>query len=98
MLALALSATGLGMILSVSYVRYRDVRPIWEVILQMTFYASGIFTRSPGSSRSRSSAGSLDLGQVLMINPFAAILSRPDTCSSPTTTQRRPPRSAATAC
>ena len=31
------------MILSVSYVRYRDVRPIWEVILQMTFYASGIF-------------------------------------------------------
>src|SRR6202012_545619 len=40
---LALFASGLGMILSVGYVSYRDVRPIWDVVLQATFYASGIF-------------------------------------------------------
>lgn len=35
-------ATGFGMLLSVLYVRFRDVQPIWDVILQMWFYASPI--------------------------------------------------------
>ena len=50
LLALLLAAftTGLAMILSVSYVSYRDVRPIWDVVLQMTFYASGIFIAIAG--------------------------------------------------
>lgn len=39
---LALFASGVGMTLSILYVRYRDVEPIWEVITQILFYASPI--------------------------------------------------------
>ena len=35
-------AGGLAMILSALYVRFRDVKPIWEVIVQIAFYASPI--------------------------------------------------------
>jgi ABC-2 type transport system permease protein len=35
-------ATGLGMLLSALYVRFRDVQPIWDVIVQALFYASPI--------------------------------------------------------
>ena len=34
--------TGLSMLLSSLYVRYRDVAPIWDVILQASFYATPI--------------------------------------------------------
>lgn len=39
-LLLAILATGLGMLLSALYVRYRDVFPIWEVFSQILFYSS----------------------------------------------------------
>lgn len=39
---LAALATGVGMLLSVLFVRYRDVLPIWEVVSQILFYASPI--------------------------------------------------------
>lgn len=35
-------ATGVTMLLSALYVRYRDMQPIWEVSLQMLFYASPV--------------------------------------------------------
>jgi ABC-2 type transport system permease protein len=35
-------AFGLSMLLSAWFVRYRDVRPIWDVVLQITFYASPV--------------------------------------------------------
>jgi ABC-2 type transport system permease protein len=35
-------ASGLGMLMSVLYVRYRDVQPIWEVLSQALFYASPV--------------------------------------------------------
>ena len=35
-------ATGVGLLLSALFVRYRDVQPIWEVISQMLFYASPV--------------------------------------------------------
>jgi ABC-2 type transport system permease protein len=41
-LLLALLSSGVGMLLSVLYVRYRDVEPIWEVITQVLFYASPV--------------------------------------------------------
>lgn len=37
---LATFAIGIGMLLSVLFVRYRDIHPIWEVASQMLFYAS----------------------------------------------------------
>ena len=41
-LLLGAFATGIGMLLSALYVRYRDVQPIWEVAQQMLFYASPV--------------------------------------------------------
>jgi ABC-2 type transport system permease protein len=72
--ALACLTAGLGMILSASYVSYRDVRPIWEVVLQMTFYASGIFIAIAGLQPITLFGLRIDLAHVLMANPFAAIL------------------------
>jgi ABC-2 type transport system permease protein len=61
--------TGLAMLLSALYVRYRDVSPIWGVISQTLFYASPVFilveniqTKAPGFVR------------YYLFNPLATIL------------------------
>ncbi len=41
-LLLAVLSSGVGMLLSVLYVRFRDIEPIWEVITQVLFYASPV--------------------------------------------------------
>jgi ABC-2 type transport system permease protein len=41
-LLLILFSTGVTMLLSALYVRYRDMQPIWEVGLQILFYASPV--------------------------------------------------------
>ena len=38
-LLLAVLSTGIAMLLSALYVRYRDIQPIWDVVLQLLFYA-----------------------------------------------------------
>src|SRR3954453_16071266 len=43
MAALGIFAMGIGMLLSSLYVRYRDVDPIWDVVLQIMFYAAPVF-------------------------------------------------------
>ncbi|HXB16051.1 MAG TPA: ABC transporter permease [Solirubrobacteraceae bacterium] len=73
-LILAAFTAGLGMFLSVSYVRYRDVRPIWDVVLQMTFYASGIFIMIIDLKPVSIFGTSVDISRILLANPFAAIL------------------------
>lgn len=69
LVALAGFAGGLGLLFSALYVRYRDMRPIWEVLLQATFYATPILypitllaERFP------------KLAQVAMANPLAAVV------------------------
>ena len=62
---MVLFASGVTMFLSAMYVRYRDVEPIWDVVLQMLFYASPIIyvaSTYPDSVES-----------VAMANPIAAI-------------------------
>jgi ABC-2 type transport system permease protein len=39
---LGVFALGMAMLLSSLYVRFRDVRPIWEVVAQALFYASPV--------------------------------------------------------
>jgi ABC-2 type transport system permease protein len=66
-LLLGVFATGLAMILSSLFVRFRDVRPIWEVVLQAIFYGSAIFypiERIP----------SVKLQHLIMCNPLAAVV------------------------
>jgi ABC-2 type transport system permease protein len=41
-LLLAVLASGIGMLLSVLYVRARDIQPIWDVLSQLLFYAAPI--------------------------------------------------------
>jgi ABC-2 type transport system permease protein len=74
MVLLACFTSGLGMILSVAYVRYRDVRPIWEVVLQMTFYASPIFYPITRVHDVSILGLRVNLAHVMMANPFVAIL------------------------
>jgi ABC-2 type transport system permease protein len=59
-------ATGVGLLLSALFVRYRDVAPIWEVVSQMLFYISPILyvaTLVPEQYR-----------DWYMINPLAVLL------------------------
>ena len=65
--ALGLLATGLSLILSTLYVRYRDVRPIWDVLLQVTFYLSPILYVVELVPVQR-------LREAMMYNPLAVIL------------------------
>jgi ABC-2 type transport system permease protein len=74
LLALAAFTSGLGMILSVAYVRYRDVRPIWEVILQMTFYGSPIFYPITKVHHVNVLGWHINLAHVMLANPFVAVL------------------------
>jgi len=62
-------ATGTAMLLSALYVRYRDIRPIWEVVLQALFYATPILypiekviDHSPA------------LAKIALMNPIAALI------------------------
>jgi ABC-2 type transport system permease protein len=67
LLLLVILATGTSMLLSALYVRFRDVRPIWEVVLQLLFYGSPILyaIEIVPSETAR---------HALMCNPIAAIL------------------------
>jgi ABC-2 type transport system permease protein len=64
---LALLALGLASLLSALYVHYRDVKPIWDVVLQVLFYGSPIFYPIEVITNDT-------LRELLMLNPFAAIL------------------------
>jgi ABC-2 type transport system permease protein len=69
LLALAAFTTGLGMLLSTLFVRYRDIKPIWEVVLQILFYGTPIFYPID-IVVNRSEL----LAKIIMLNPFAAII------------------------
>jgi ABC-2 type transport system permease protein len=65
---LAVLATGVGMLLSVLFVRFRDVEPIWDVTLQILFYGSPILyvaSKYPDGVR-----------ELLMASPIATILTQ----------------------
>jgi ABC-2 type transport system permease protein len=62
---LTLLSLGVGMLLSVLFIRYRDVQPIWEVVLQMLFYASPIIYVASTYPDS--------VEDLAMANPIAAI-------------------------
>lgn len=67
-LLLATLGLGVGMVLSVLYVRFRDVQPIWEVVSQALFYATPIIW-----PLSRLSPSEHFLQHVLLSSPLAAI-------------------------
>ena len=62
-------ATGVAMLLSALYVRYRDIRPIWEVVLQALFYATPILYPIEAVI-----ARSETLATIMLLNPLAALI------------------------
>ena len=64
-------ATGIGMLLSALYVRYRDVQPIWEVALQAWFYSSPVMYPAHGYN-----VLAKDAEHIAMINPIATLLTQ----------------------
>jgi ABC-2 type transport system permease protein len=67
---LAAFSVGIGMLLSALFVRYRDIAPIWDVLLQVMFYAAPVFypielVISKWDDR---------IARVIVANPFAAAL------------------------
>jgi ABC-2 type transport system permease protein len=65
---LATLATGIGMLLSVLYVRFRDIQPIWEVIQQVLFYGSPILYTAAQYKDFEHAA--------VTLNPIAALLTQ----------------------
>ena len=67
---LTIFSTGLAMLLSMLFVRFRDVQPIWDVVLQALFYLSPIFYTVDLVAQQFNAS----VVEYLMWNPFAAIL------------------------
>jgi ABC-2 type transport system permease protein len=65
---LAVFVIGLAMLLSALYVRFRDVKPIWEVLLQLAFYATPIIYAIETIGVSER------VQNLIMLNPLAAIV------------------------
>jgi ABC-2 type transport system permease protein len=69
LLGLGLFATGCAMLLSALYVRFRDLEPIWEVVLQLLFYASLIIVPFETVVEKFPT-----LAKILLVNPLAAVV------------------------
>jgi ABC-2 type transport system permease protein len=66
-------ATGIAMLLSALFVRFRDIQPIWEVFLQVWFYASPVIY--PATAYVSRKLG-FDVQHIAMINPVATLLAQ----------------------
>jgi ABC-2 type transport system permease protein len=61
-------STGLGLLLSVLYVRFRDMQPIWDVVAQMLFYASPVLYVASQIPQS--------YARLLSLSPIASVLNQ----------------------
>jgi ABC-2 type transport system permease protein len=73
MLLLATLAVGIGMLLSALYVRYRDIQPIWEVVVQALFYGSPIIYVA---AQYAAKGGERLQHAAVTLNPIAALLTQ----------------------
>jgi ABC-2 type transport system permease protein len=71
-LAFIVLATGSGMLLSALYVRFRDVQPIWDVIVQALFYGSPIMYLPDSYAKLAGGAAK----SIIMISPPAALFTQ----------------------
>ncbi|MBO9534577.1 MAG: ABC transporter permease [Solirubrobacteraceae bacterium] len=67
--ALTFLAAGFAMLVSALYVRYRDVKPIWDVFMQVLFYATPVIYVLDGVD-----AFSDRFKEYLAMNPVATVL------------------------
>ncbi|SDB28671.1 ABC-2 type transport system permease protein [Streptococcus henryi] len=69
-LELFLFTTGIAFILSTLFVRYRDIGPIWEVVMQAGLYATPIIY----SLTFILQRGQVTIAKIMMLNPLAQII------------------------
>ena len=67
---LILLSTGISFILASSFVKYRDIGPIWEVALQAGLYATPIIY----SLTFIIQRGQVSIAKIMMLNPIAQIV------------------------
>jgi ABC-2 type transport system permease protein len=65
---LAVLTVGTAMLLSALYVRFRDMRPIWEICAQILFYATPVIYTVDSLNKSA------QVQHLMMLNPLACIL------------------------
>jgi ABC-2 type transport system permease protein len=70
-------ATGIAMLLSALYVRFRDVQPIWDVFLQVWFYGSPVMYPATAFVTHKLPSG---FEKIAMINPVATLLAQMGHC------------------
>jgi len=73
LLLLATLAIGVGMLLSSLYVRYRDIQPIWEVVVQALFYGSPIIYVA---AQYAEKGGDRIMHAAVTLNPIATLLTQ----------------------
>jgi ABC-2 type transport system permease protein len=66
-------ATGIAMLLSALYVRFRDVQPIWDVLLQVWFYGSPVIYPATAYASFNLPSG---FERIAMVNPVATLLAQ----------------------
>jgi ABC-2 type transport system permease protein len=73
-LMLTVLTTGVAMLLSALFVRFRDISPIWEVVSQILFYSSPVILPAE-TVRTELAHGSLNhfLYHIYTLNPLVAI-------------------------
>jgi ABC-2 type transport system permease protein len=71
LLGLGVFVLGMAMLLSSLYVRFRDVRPIWEVVAQALFYATPVIYVIDKVEKEHEA-----WARVLMWNPLSAIVTQ----------------------
>lgn len=71
---LVIFASGVGMLLSALYVRFRDVQPIWEVFLQLLYYGTPILYTVETATKHEFL--NIPFARILVINPLGAIVTQ----------------------
>jgi ABC-2 type transport system permease protein len=66
-------ATGIAMLLSALYVRFRDVQPIWDVFLQVWFYGSPVLYPATAYVSNKLH---FNAEHIAMVNPVATLLAQ----------------------
>ena len=71
---LVIFSSGVGMLLSALYVRFRDVQPIWEVFLQLLYYGSPILYTVQTAANHHFL--NIPFSRILVLNPLGAIITQ----------------------
>src|SRR5437764_1730939 len=77
-LGFAVLATGLGMLLSALFVRFRDINPIWDVMVQAWFYLSPVMYPASkyGLLATKYGISAQSVQHIPMLNPAAVLLTQ----------------------